>query len=654
MKCSNCGHELQEGMKFCPECGIRIKGAKVINAPSSRSAAQAAASLESLSVPAGAPGAAAQEKAQEQAAAAEQEPSRTDAAEAAPAAPAAPEEGSVPDFLRAEKAVPEPEVPAGPSEEPEEAPREELPSETAQEAPRGRILRGRPIVGFAVGRRGVPAAGEGAEGAFGPEAEDEGDDEPTGAIRVPSAGGDGPAPLGQEPASIEPAEEGLPRLPEMDEELASADEADLPQAEPLAADDVDDVDGSAAPASPLRVAPHRPLRAGARPIEVAPGQLRPLDGAISSDGCSAMDDALDDDGVSWAVEEPEEERTGVLSPEPVVGRKGAGSTAERPGRLPKIVAAVLVCACIAVAAVAVARSGILPSSQEGAGTGAASEEARASSDGTAAETGPVATLPEAAKSFSDYSWSELAGIAQAIEETSSREEALSVAARYGLCDADGTISSDTRKISFKDGTAAEVHIADIYVDDREAGGKAGITFLVTGSGLTHAMNAAATTEGGWEGSDMRSWLAQEVLPQLPDDLASFIVPVTKLTNNVGYTASASSVTATSDSLWIPSFTEVFGEISWNWLSSSSAAYNEILSSEGVQYAVFSEAGIASGMGTAEGIESASGIGAEGSSWWLRSASPSASDHFRSVSGTSGPYSVDDAAEALSVVFGFCL
>lgn len=33
MKCSNCGYELQEGMKFCPECGMRVKGTKHINAP---------------------------------------------------------------------------------------------------------------------------------------------------------------------------------------------------------------------------------------------------------------------------------------------------------------------------------------------------------------------------------------------------------------------------------------------------------------------------------------------------------------------------------------------------------------------------------------------------------------------------------------------
>ena len=54
---------------------------------------------------------------------------------------------------------------------------------------------------------------------------------------------------------------------------------------------------------------------------------------------------------------------------------------------------------------------------------------------------------------------------------------------------------------------------------------------------------------------MRAYLNGDWRAQLPEDLDAAIVPVDKLTNNVGETQDVSAVTATSDSLWLFSVAE---------------------------------------------------------------------------------------------------
>ena len=772
MKCSNCGAELQEGMKFCPECGMRIKGTKVINAPRDRKVAAPAtarAATDALDAVA-----ATSEKA-----AGGQAPVQGDAAPIdtgdfapsvhagepsaqAPAEPAQKKEGSIPAFLQnamkrfssrkedvapadaapeAEEAAAPEAVPEVAAEEPVQAegtPAEEPPAEheasagaedevptagpsddaepgkPADEARKGSILRGKPVAHIHIHAKGKPEDEEkhGEE----PSAEPEEADEPTGRLPhvnpadIPSvedepeeASGDEapeaerlmgedadlsgfdkvPEPgegefddddyvipaepifeLGEELPEIETAEEELSHVPQIDEELASADQADIPQDLPASVDDVDDEEAEPEPVSyaPLRATAHRPLRANSRRMEIADGQLRPLEPYVATD-LPDLDEEMEDEDFGRAVPEAGSEPSGAVAPEPVA--QGRRRDAQPQERRPKaehpqkkgasrhllpllIVAAAAACALIVI--VVAGQTGTPSATTEETATTA--EET--SSETAAEQQGPTATLPAEAKSFGDYSWSEIAGIAQAIEGASSRDEALSIAAKYGLADADGTPTTKTKELQLKDGTSAQVQVADIYMDDKTDGGKAGITFLVTGSSLTHAMNADGTTDGGWKSSDMRSWLAQEVLPSLPDELQSFIVPVDKLTNNIGYTLDTASVTSTSDSLWIPSFAEVFGSVNWNWQSSYSTNYNTILNSEGYQYACFANAGSFYGMATAAQLENATGIGTNGATWWLRTPSPTASNHFRDVSQTAGPYSVDDADEAMGVVFGFCL
>lgn len=719
MKCSNCGYELQEGMKFCPECGMRVKGTKHINAPGKTAAL---GSLDETHViPGGASAIVApdadrttvlpHEVAADIASEATQVLPRDVAADIA--ADAA-EEGSVPSFLAGAKEEPEAEPEPAEEEAPaseesgktqagsrkvtvqrgpqvarihihvpegKEAPAAE---EAAEEAPaQETAVEEAPAEEPVASEEAAPAApsaeaeapaaaseelGEMAEPASEPvpeplaeEDEDDWDDEPTGALpRLDSKGAPAKEPELSE-ADEEALEQRIGALSDeadrtevltdgMDEELASHDVADIPEAAPVSEEDATDENetvSSPVPLSPV-AAPHRHLHAGVRRMEASEDQLHPIDGYVSWDSLNGMDEALEDERTAAAVQEPDTEKTGVLPPAPVVRSRSAKQEEKHaPHAMP--VAIAVLCICAVVAIVAFVHSGAL------SGTSETTEETTSEQAATTEETSPEpqAALPSSAKSFSEYSASELAGIAQAIEKTSSRDEALSVAEQYGICNEDGTVTTEANEITLTDGTTAELRVADIYTDDMADGGKAGITFLLSGSSLTHAMNTTATDQGGWESSALRSWLSSDAMDLLPDELATYIVPVEKMTNNTGYTVNTAAVTATEDSLWIPSFVEVYGTVNWNWESSYTSNYNTILGSEGTQYAVFSESGVTGGFGTASEVEAKSGIGTDANTWWTRTSSPSSSDHFRAVSTVSGPYAVDNATQELGVVVGFC-
>lgn len=719
MKCSNCGYELQEGMKFCPECGMRVKGTKHINAPGKTAAL--GSPDETHVIPGGASAIVAPDA--DRTTVLPHEVAADIASEATQVLPHdvaadiaadAAEEGSAPSFLAGAKEEPEAEPEPAEEEAPaseesgktqagsrkvtvqrgpqvarihihvpegKEAPAaeelaEEAPAqETAvEEAPAEEPVASEEAAPAAPSAEAeVPAAaseelGEMAEPESEPvpeplaeEDEDDWDDEPTGALpRLDSKGAPAKEPELSE-ADEEALEQRIGALSDeadrtevltdgMDEELASHDVADIPEAAPVSEEDATDENetvSSPVPLSPV-AAPHRHLHAGVRRMEASEDQLHPIDGYVSWDSLNGMDEALEDERTAAAVQEPDTEKTGVLPPAPVVCSRSAKQEEKHaPHAMP--VAIAVLCVCAVVAIVAFVHSGAL------SGTSETTEETTSEQAATTEETSPEpqAALPSSAKSFSEYSASELAGIAQAIEKTSSRDEALSVAEQYGICNEDGTVTTEANEITLTDGTTAELRVADIYTDDMADGGKAGITFLLSGSSLTHAMNTTATDQGGWESSALRSWLSSDAMDLLPDELATYIVPVEKMTNNTGYTVNTAAVTSTTDSLWIPSFVEVYGTVNWNWESSYTSNYNTILGSEGTQYAVFSESGVTGGFGTASEVEAKSGIGTDANTWWTRTSSPSSSDHFRAVSTVSGPYAVDNATQELGVVVGFC-
>ena len=169
-----------------------------------------------------------------------------------------------------------------------------------------------------------------------------------------------------------------------------------------------------------------------------------------------------------------------------------------------------------------------------------------------------ATATQTSSRLDSYSWAELSQMSAEIAAASSEEEAVSIAAGYGLCSASGPSASETKSITMVDGTQAEVQIIGFAHDVKPDGSKAGITFIFKDAISEHPMNPTDTNKGGWAGSEIREYLATQ-MSNLPEDLQQVIVPVVKMTNNTGETTSTSSVTTTEDSLWLLSAVEVRGE-----------------------------------------------------------------------------------------------
>ena len=68
------------------------------------------------------------------------------------------------------------------------------------------------------------------------------------------------------------------------------------------------------------------------------------------------------------------------------------------------------------------------------------------------------------------------------------------------------------------------------------------------------MNLTATNEGGWEATELRSWLRSEIYNTLPQDLKATIVSV----NKTFYDYGSKSTLSCEDNLWIPSWREIRG------------------------------------------------------------------------------------------------
>lgn len=280
------------------------------------------------------------------------------------------------------------------------------------------------------------------------------------------------------------------------------------------------------------------------------------------------------------------------------------------------------------------------------------EQVEGEDEGEAAAEDAAPTV-EAKAGLGEYSWSELGIIAKEIEACGSREEALEVAARYNLVDGDRRMLGNTKHVELADNLAVPFAIVDVYHDDKADGsGKAGLTFMSWELVSVRGVNVESTNDGGWEGSDLRSYLA-DYAHLVPSELDEVVVDVTKMTNNTGYSTSPDCVTATTDRYWAPSFAEIAGAATWGWESdpANTDNFNAILNSEGSQYARFSENGVA-----ADGYNDSLvyRISDGPVPWWLRSPSPSNSSRFRLVTSEGNPSMPGEVTEEHGIVLGFAL
>ncbi|MBR3327591.1 MAG: hypothetical protein IKG22_09760 [Atopobiaceae bacterium] len=241
-------------------------------------------------------------------------------------------------------------------------------------------------------------------------------------------------------------------------------------------------------------------------------------------------------------------------------------------------------------------------------------------------------------SVADYSWSDLATLASELSSCTSRDEAVRLAACYGLCGEDGTFdASATKDVTLTDYTVARAVLADVWHDDRTDGGKAGLTFVLADAVGPHAMNHDfeqregddADSRGGWAASDMRAWLNGDLARMLPADLRAAIVSVQKHTANYvestdeqdepGHLSGAPAdwASETSDRLWLLSVSELCGTVPASDNTGIDQSMASTYASEGAQYRLFAECNAKAFEKNDALVRSNSG-GSNGCTWWLRS------------------------------------
>ena len=197
----------------------------------------------------------------------------------------------------------------------------------------------------------------------------------------------------------------------------------------------------------------------------------------------------------------------------------------------------------------------------------------------------------------------------------------------------------TWSVKLTNGKTLTYRIIGIDHDDLADGsGKAGLTFLTTSTNIFSRMNAANTNAGGWERSELRAKMnSGEVWNLMPSDFQSKVKSVRKLTNNAGGTDRNAAVTATSDRLFLLSYSEIVPTSHW----ASSYPWS---SSEGTQYEAFK--------GKVTNNYSGNSAIAIGGDWWERSVDPNYSAGFLFVGGNGDPSSNDVATRSLCVCPAF--
>ena len=258
-----------------------------------------------------------------------------------------------------------------------------------------------------------------------------------------------------------------------------------------------------------------------------------------------------------------------------------------------------------------------------------------------------------------YSWDELSRISDLVSSASSDEEGLKIANQYNLVDESGTPVTAAIDVALSDGTLAHAQLIGVRHDHLSDGGVAGLTYMLS-IVADEPMCENGSAEGGWESSSLRGWLSSGGISLLPPELSSRIVPVAKLTNNVGTTSDTSAVSITYDSLWCLSTSEVCGLTSWfsTEYGPTMSDYDDLVSSEGTQYAYFSGHNV-TGESDPEGVLALTYRSASWA-WWYRTPYPymfqseGESTTFFQVTTSGFPSSVGVASDAAGVVVGFCI
>ena len=254
-------------------------------------------------------------------------------------------------------------------------------------------------------------------------------------------------------------------------------------------------------------------------------------------------------------------------------------------------------------------------------------------------------------------WDDLSAVSAEIAGAGSEDAAIEAARGYGLLTDEGAIDLTQSKAITVAGREMSVQLAGIAHDVRADGSPIGLSFLLTEVLPEERRMSEEAYMGGWEDSDLRSWLNEVLLADLPEELARNIVAAGKLSNNAGAAKTADDVTLTEDSLWLPSYVEIVGERPRASFSDGFQYLAEVLNAEGSQYKLFRDQVIYPMETRQELVRNREG---EAAYWWLRTASPDVSEsegmaYFNRTGPNGDPFHFATASTDFSgVMFGFCV
>lgn len=226
-------------------------------------------------------------------------------------------------------------------------------------------------------------------------------------------------------------------------------------------------------------------------------------------------------------------------------------------------------------------------------------------------------------------WETIANDVAAYQDGTLTEDALQAKYPIGgrmiipIALSDGTVSADVEVVGYNH---------DNLADDS---GKAPLTFFCADlPQILRRMNEDSTNEGGYELSEMRGFLNDELYNALPVALQSIIKPVYKISDGG---SNNKTLVTTTDKCWLASYDEVGLTSGSNNLAGQGELYSAIFSSNKDSRKKYVTDDTASG------------------GWWLRSSyySLNSSSMFWRVTNSGGSYS-DIAFNSFYVAFGFCI
>ena len=263
------------------------------------------------------------------------------------------------------------------------------------------------------------------------------------------------------------------------------------------------------------------------------------------------------------------------------------------------------------------------------------------------------------RGLASYTWAELSDISRQIEAVGPAG-AVAAAQHFGLANEDGSLSDALREVTLADGSSFGVRLVGLLQDERADGsGPVGLSFLAAECVAQRPMRADGSAQGGWLASDLRAWIAQELVPALPGDLSQCLVPVSKRVNAAGRVEDLALVDEgligqSSELVWVPSAVEVCGPVSWfgDAYGATHERMDALVNAEGAQYQRFAQGGVtAAGDPGGLCVRAWQGVAC---GWWYRTPYALLSDAYYGAMDNGYPAASFVAGDAQGVVVGFCL